>query len=257
MTFTGVRPYTPGDDIRALDWKVTARSGIPHIKQFVEERELTLLLIIDGSRSVLFGTQQRTKREYVAEIGAILAYAASYNQDKVGMMIFGNGIDHYVKPAKSRKHILRLIRDLLTHQPTGNTSNLAAALHSARQMLRQGTIIFIVSDFLFPVDSYAQSLKQLAHHHDITCMLIQDPLEDAIPDIGIVALQDMETAEVQWADTSSRDWQLQFQQRREHFSSDRRKLFQQAGIQELEINRGEDLIHALAKYFQSREHRRR
>lgn len=256
MAFSGVRPYSPGDDVRAIDWKVTARSGTPHIKQFVEERELTLMIIVDGSPSVLFGTQDRTKRDYLAEIAAILSYAAMFNQDRVAMLIFGDSVEHYSRPRKGRNHVLAMIRTLLTHQPKSTSSNLASALRIANQVLRRGAIVFIISDFLFPVDEYRQDIRLLAQHHDITCIAVNDPLERSLPDIGLVAMEDMETANIQWADTSSEKWQQMLTERITTQRKAREDLFWQIGVQELTIHPHDDVSATLVKFFANREPKR-
>lgn len=256
MAFSGVRPYTPGDDIRALDWKVTARSGTPHIKQFVEERELTLMIIVDGSPSVLFGTQDRTKRDYLAEIAAVISYAAIFNQDRVAMLIFGDTVEYYSRPRKGRNHVLAMIRTLLTHEPKSTTSNLASALRTANQVLRRGAIVFVISDFLIPVDNYQQDLKLLAQHHDVTCIAVNDPLERSVPDVGLIAMQDMETSHIEWADTSSGKWQQMLAERIAAQRAARENLFRKIGVQELAIHAHNDVSSTLVRFFASREPKR-
>ncbi|MEL6307420.1 MAG: DUF58 domain-containing protein [Chloroflexota bacterium] len=256
LSFAAVRPYMPGDDVRSIDWKVTARTGEPHIKQHVEERELTLMVIVDGSASVLFGTQDRRKRDFAAELGAVLAYAANNNSDKAGLLIFSDHVEHYVAPHKGRNHLLRIIRDLLTVETSGNGTDLALALQTAHRFLPRGAIVFVLSDFLMPVDSYSKPMMQLTQKHEVVNVVLSDPLEENIPDVGLMGMRDAETGDIQWVDTSSERWQTDFRAQRMQFVEAREKAFRWAGTTQVEIPPDGDYVRALTLYFQQQTRRR-
>lgn len=256
LSFAAVRPYVPGDDVRSIDWKVTARTGEPHIKQHVEERELTLMIVIDGSASVLFGTQDRQKRDFAAELGAVLAYAANNNSDKAGLLIFSDHIEHYVPPRKGRNHLLRLIRDLLTVETSGNGTDLAIALRTVHRLVPRGAIVFVLSDFLMDADSYRKPLMQLAQRHEVVTIVLSDPLEDAIPDVGMMIVRDAETGAVQWVDTSSERWQREFREQRTAFLQQRDVAFRWAGVDTVTIPPDGDYVRALTHFFQQQIRRR-
>lgn len=256
LLFDGVRPYIPGDDIRTLDWKVTARTGEPYIKQFIEERERVVMMIMDASASVFFGTIDQQKRERGAELAAILAYAANSNRDRVGLMLFSNQIEHYLAPGRSRNHILRLIRDLLTFQPKGQGTDLALALRAARRTLKRGSVIFIISDFLLPPDQYEHELRALARQHDVITIIISDPLEAEFPEVGLIHLRDLETGQTQLVDTSSAKWRTEFQAQRQNLQAQRDRIIGKAGIASLELKPDDDYISALVAFFQREAGRR-
>lgn len=258
LVFSSVRPYIPGDDVRSIDWKVTARTGEPYIKQHIEDRELTLMLIIDGSPSVLFGTQDQQKRDFAAELGAILAYAASMNNDRAGLLIFSDRIEHYIPPRKGRNHILRLIRDLLTIETTGSGSDLAMALRTVNRVLTRDAILFVLSDFLYPPETYASQLRMTGKQHDAAAIVLTDPLEESFPDVGLLTLRDSETGAIQQIDTGSSQWQQSFQEQSQQFRQARDTLFKQADIARIDIPPDGDYIRALMLYFQQRvqQHRR-
>lgn len=256
LSFASVRPYVPGDDVRSIDWKVTARARTPFIKEFVEERELTLMLIIDGSASVLFGTQDRQKRDFAAELGAILAYAANINNDKAGLLIFSDHIEHYVPPKKGRNHILRLIRDLLTIETSGRGTNLSLALQTVNRLMRRGAIVFLLSDFLMPAASFQHDLLITSKQHEVISIVLSDPLEESIPDVGIMAVRDAETGDVQFVDTSSEQWQTQFREQRMKMLSERDTAFHRAGIEHIDMPPDGDYVRALTHFFQQQARKR-
>ena len=170
--FAGVRPYEPGDDIRTMDWKVTARTGDPHIRQSVEERELTVMLVLDGSASLVFGTVDREKREAAAEVCSLLALVAMRKQDRVGLVVFTEQLELYIPPRKGRTHLLRLIQAIMTFQPKGTGSDLMLALRRVQQALRPGAIVFVMSDFLMPTDQYGRTLAILSRKHQVAALCL-------------------------------------------------------------------------------------
>jgi uncharacterized protein (DUF58 family) len=257
MSFASVRPYSHGDDIRSIDWKVSARAGQTYVKEFVEERELTLMIIIDGSASVLFGTQDKQKRDFAAELGAVLAYAANANNDKAGLMIFSDTIEHYVAPKKGKNHLLRLIRDLLTVETSGKGTDLGLALRTANRFLRQGAIVFILSDFLMDASNYQKDLLLLSKRHETIAIVLSDPLEEALPEVGMMGLRDVETGQVKWVDTSSAKWQKQFREERTKVLGERDKAFQKAGAERIDMPPDSDYVRALSQFFQKQARKRR
>ena len=201
MQFAEHRLYAPGDDVRHIDWKVSARSQEPYIKKYEEERELTVLLIVDVSGSEWFGSTSRLKSEVVAEVGGMLAFAATLTGDKIGAILFAGEIEELIPPRKSRAHVQRIIKSLLTHKPRTLGTNLSAALESARRVMKHNGIVFIVSDFL--AKDYSNELKRLSRKHDVIALKIQDPRETEIPKLGKILLTDPETGQEAYVDTSS------------------------------------------------------
>src|SRR3954470_7727180 len=202
MEFAEVREYQPGDEVRSIDWNVTARMRRPVVKRYVEERELTVMLAVDLSGSERFGTVRRFKSELATELGAVLAMSAVRNNDRVGIMLFTDRVEHVVPPAKGRRHVLRVIRDLLVHEPQGRGTDIAGALEYLRGMLRQKAIIFLVSDFFS--EALERPLKLAAQQHDVVAVTIEDPSEETLPDIGLARLVDPETGATIDVDTSDR-----------------------------------------------------
>lgn len=250
LSFAAVRPYQPGDDVRSIDWKVTARTGETFIKQHIEERELTLLIVIDGSASVLFGTQDRRKRDFAAELGAVLAYAANNNNDRAGLLIFSDHIEHYIPPKKGRNHLLHMIRDLLTVETKGKGTDLSLALRTANRLLPTGAIIFLLSDFLMPAESYRKDLMLAGQRHELVNVILSDPLEDNLPDVGLLVMRDSETGEIQWVDTSSKEWQQKFREKRTTFLEERQQVFNKAGVGSIDMPADGDYVRALGRFFQ-------
>lgn len=252
LSFARVRPYEAGDDVRRIDWKVTARTGEPFIKEHIEERELTLMIVIDGSASVLFGTQDRQKRDFAAELGAVLTYAANSNQDKAGLIIFSDHIEHYIAPKKGRNHLLHMIRDLLTFETSGKGTDLSLALQTVNRLVPRGAIIFLLSDFLMPPEQYRKMLLWCGQRHDMIGVVLQDPLEDHIPDVGLMGVHDAENGAIEWVDTGSKRWQQAFREQRDHFLAQRDAVFQWAGVHMIEIPPDGDYVRALTHFFQRR-----
>jgi len=200
MEFAEVREYQPGDDVRHIDWNVTARMGAPYVKKFVEERDLTLLLLVDVSGSQAFGSQFLLKRDYAAELAAVLAFSAVANHDRVGAILFSDRVEGYVPPGRGRDHALRIVRDLLALDPVGRGTDLALALRFARGVLRRRGIVAVISDF--QAEGYERALGVLRRRHDVIALRLSDPRESAVPAAGLVALRDPETGERRVVDTS-------------------------------------------------------
>lgn len=257
IAFDTVRAYEPGDDVRDIDWNVTARSGEPFIKRYTEERELTVMLLLDTSASVLFGSVNRPKRDLAAELGAVLAFAAITNNDKVGLLVFSDVIELHIPPRKGRNHILRLIRDLLAARPARRGTDLTMALRTANRLLKRRAIVFVISDFLVPPETYARELALLSRRHDVIAVRLQDPLEQAWPSVGLVGLRDAETGAMQWVDTASPEWVQQFIRQAQRLSKAREAALVKARVDRIDIPLDGDYVRALTRFFQQRERRAR
>lgn len=252
IEFDAVRPYEPGDDVRSIDWKVTARIGEPYIKRYVEERELTVLLVLDASASCLFGTVGQQKRDLAAELGAVLAYTALRNNDKVGLLVFSDQVEHYVSPRKGHNHILRLIRDLTDVQPAQRGTDLALALMTVNRLLKKRAVVFVMSDFLTIGDAYVTELSLTARRHDVMGVVLNDPLEQAWPNVGLVALEDAEVGHIQWVDTASETWRKAFKKQGQRFQQARKAALVGAGIDHFEVPTDGNYVAALSTFFQRR-----
>ena len=255
MEFDEVRPYNPGDEVRTIDWNVTARTGHPYVKRYVEERELTVMLMVDASGSGDFGSEGRFKRELAAELASVLSFSATTNKDKVGLMIFTDKVELYIPPRKGRKHVLRLIRELLAFEPQGHGTNIRQALDSINQILKRRSIVFLVSDFLADPDSYRRPLYMTNRKHDVIAVDLNDPLESSIANVGLLALEDAESGEVVWVDTGSKSWQQQFTQQTDNFNQAKIKAMSNAGVDQIDINTNQDYVKALTLFFQNRARR--
>ncbi len=252
MAFDEVRPYQFGDEIRTIDWNVTARTGEPYVKQYVEERELTVLLLVDASASEDFGSVDRFKRELAAELTAVLSFAATTNSDRVGLLIFTDQIELYIPPRKGRRHVLRLIRELLAFKPANRGTDIKLALESASQLLKRRSVIFLVSDFLADPDGYYKALSITGRKHDVIAVDLHDPLEREIGDVGVLALEDPETNEILWIDTSNPAWRSAFQQRTAQLAAAKDRNFKRAGIDRIAIGTDEEYTTPLAQFFRER-----
>lgn len=258
MEFDEVRPYQPGDEVRSIDWKVTARTGEPFVKRYVEERELTVMLLVDASASGQFGTVNRFKREIAAELAAVLAFSAITNNDKVGLLIFTDRLELYIAPRKGRRHVLRLIRDLLAFEPVGRRTDLKLGLDTINHMLKRRGIIFLISDFLAPPESYRPVLQITNRRHDVIAVTLNDPREVAEwPDVGLVALEDAETGQVQWVDTASARWRAEFAGRAARLQQARDRVFRKAKVDCINISTGAEYVTPLATFFERRARRLR
>jgi uncharacterized protein (DUF58 family) len=255
MEFADVRPYQQGDEIRTIDWNVTARTGEPYVKRYVEERELTVMLVVDASASENFGSVQRFKRELAAELTAVLSFAATTNNDRVGLLIFTDQVELYIPPRKGRKHVLRLIRELLAFEPQHTGTDIRLALDTINHLLKRRSIVFLVSDFLAPPDSYRTALAVTNRRHDLIAVDLHDPLEKTIGNVGLLAMEDPETREIVWADTGNKAWRAAFQQRMDAARSARTRVFRQAGVDRIDVATDRDYVAALTVFFQERYRR--
>ena len=254
MTFDAVRAYEPGDDVRSIDWNVTARAGEPYIKQFVEERELTVMLVLDTSASILFGTVNRAKHDLAAELGAVLALSAISNNDKVGLLVFSDKVELFVPPRKGRNHVLRLIRDLMAAHPTGQGTDMVVALRTLNRVLKRRAIVFLISDFLLASDEYLPELMITSRRHDVIAITLNDRLERQWPSIGLIGLKDSETGEVAWVDTAKATWRHRFSAQAQRFQHMRESALTKAGVDQIHLTSEDDYVRALAAFFQRREH---
>ncbi|MBK6713269.1 MAG: DUF58 domain-containing protein [Candidatus Promineifilaceae bacterium] len=255
MAFDEVRPYSPGDEIRTIDWNVTARTGEAYVKQFTEERELTVMLVVDMSGSGDFGSVNRFKRELAAELTAVLAFAATTNNDKVGLLIFTDRVELYIPPRKGRRHVLRLIRELLAFQPQNRGTDIKLALDTVNQMLQRRSIIFLVSDFLDDPARYRQALSMTNRRHDIIAVDLSDPLETDIANVGLLTLEDAETGALIWVDTSDKRWQAAFKQRSQQLAAEKHQAFIRASVDRIAVGTDQDYINPLTGFFQQRARR--
>ena len=255
MEFDEVRPYQVGDEIRSIDWNVTARTGEPHVKRYVEERELTVMLVVDASASENFGSVSRFKRELAAELTAVLSFAATTNNDKVGLLIFTDRVELFIPPRKGRRHVLRLIRELLAFEPKGRGTDIKLALDKVNQILKRRSIIFLVSDFLVPAESYQRELIVTNKRHDVISIDLHDPLENSLSDVGLLALEDPETDEIIWVDTSDRSWRNSYQMRVQLLEADKTRIFNGASVDRIHIATNEDYTAPLTSFFQERSRR--
>ena len=256
IEFDAIRPYEPGDDVRHIDWNVAARTGDAFVRQYVEERELTVMLLLDTSASCLFGSG-RQKRDLGAELGAVLAYSAIRNNDKVGLALFSTRTELYVPPRKGRNHILRLIRDLLTVQPANRGTDIAAALRMANRSLKRRSIIFLLSDFLAPVETYSTELSLLAHRHDVIALVLSDPLEREWPEVGLTRIEDAETGQGIWIDTNASDWQQSFSQQALRLQSRVDSALSKSNVDFIHLDTDEDYVSQLTALLQRRVSSRR
>ena len=254
MAFSEVREYQPGDDVRSIDWNVTARYNAPFVKVFEEEREMTVMLLIDVSASGNFGTQEQFKRELATELSAILAFSAIKNNDKVGVIFFTNKLEQFIPPKKGKSHILRIIREVLAFQPTEKGTNIAVALEYFNSVIKKRSICFILSDFMSK--EFDRPLKIASKKHDLVALRIHDIREDTLPNIGLVPMQDAETEEMLFVDTSSKKVRDNFAKNRVQATEKLRKLFPASGVDLIDITTGTDYVKPLINFFKTRGIRR-
>jgi len=256
IAFDAVRPYQPGDDIRDIDWNVTARADEAYVKEYAEERELTVLIVLDSSASFMFGTVKQRKRELAAEIGAVLALSATTNNDKVGLMTFSDQIEQYTPPRKGRNHILRIIRDLLEAPAVDKGTSLAEALQAINHLMRQRSIVFFLSDFLAADQEYQRELLVTAKKHDLIAVTINDPLEKRWNAGGLTKLRDAESGETVWIDSQPESWRTAFAKQSERFIERRNATLARAGVDHIDVDVSGDYVVALSRFFQERSRRR-
>ncbi len=253
MEFEEVRQYQVGDDVRSIDWNVTARYGEPYIKTFREERELTVLLLVDLSASHGFGTNEQLKRELVAEVCATLAFSAIRNNDKVGLTCFTDHVEKVVPAGKGTQHVLRVIRELLYHQPAGRRTNIAAALEHLNRTTKRRAVVFVVSDM--QDDGYEDALRLARQKHDVIPIVISDPREHELPNVGLIELIDSETDEVVVVDTANRSVRQAYAGRARQALEQRDQLLRSMRIDSIKVQTGESFVDPLTKFFRAREKR--
>ncbi len=260
VEFLDVREYLPGDDVRTIDWKVTARMGRPYVKKFVEDRELTVILCVDASGSGHFGTRSQFKIEQAAEIAATLAFSAVQNNDKVGLLFFTDHIEKYIPPKKGRFHVLRLIRDILFFEPKHKGTNPTLALEFLMNLIKHRAIIFFISDFIgdvFDPDTIRIPLGVAARRHDLVVITITDPAEEILPRLGLLELEDAETGEIMTIDTYDTTLLKQYRSHRLLQRENRQRLLKSLGVDNIELATAENFTPKLHKFFQERARRYR
>ena len=251
MEFAEVREYSIGDDIRHIDWNVTARTETPFVKRFEEERELTIMLVVDISRSSEFGSSDQMKGEIAVEIAALLAFSAIKNNDKVGLILFTDKIEKYVPPKKGKGHVLRVLRELLYFKPEGRGTDVAMAVEYLNRVCKKKVTTFIISDFIS--ENFARELQIAGKRHDIIAVKVTDPRESSLPDIGLIEFEDAETGELIVLDTSDANFQNKFYQSTIEDKEELESNFKQVGIDLIHIRTDEPYIHELVRFFKSRE----
>ena len=258
MEFVDVREYLPGDDVRAIDWKVTARMDRPYVKKFVEERELTVILCVDASGSGYFGTRTQFKLEQSAQVAATIAFSAVNNNDKVGLVFFTDRVERFVPPRKGKQHVLRIVRDILQFQPRHRGTRPAPALEYVMRILKHRAIVFVIGDFLgagYAADVVRTPLGIAARRHDVVAIPISDPAEGELPRVGLVELEDMETGELVTVNTSDEGLRRRYRAHAQEALARRDRLFTQLGIDSIPLHTHEDFTPKLHRFFQLRARR--
>ena len=254
LEFSEVREYQPGDDVRTIDWNVTARMGAPYVKRFVEERELTVLLAVDVSASQRFGTAAQRKEEVAAELGALIAFAAAANNDRVGLLTFSDRVEAFVPPRKGSRHILRLVRDLLSLRPARRGTDIGAAVGYLQRALRRHAIVFLISDFLD--DGFEAALRSAARRHDLIALVLSDRRELELPAVGLIEAEDAETGERVWLDAGDAAVRERFAEQAAGAQEARRRTLASLGVDVVEISTDGSYVEPLLSYFQARARRR-
>ena len=255
MEFDEVRQYHPGDDVRSIDWNVTARTGEPHVKSYIEERELTVMLVVDVSGSEDFGTRNRFKRDLAVELAAVMSFAATTNNDKVGLLLFTDRMELLVPPRKGRSHVLRMVRDLLLFQSEGTGTDITLALNTVHRMLKRRAIIFLVSDFLADPESYRQAMLVTNRRHDVVAFDLSDPLEREIASVGVIALEDAESGQIRWVDTGRSEWRREFNDRVARLEVGKRDVLTAAGVDRVSLTTERDYVAEVGAFFRTRRQR--
>jgi uncharacterized protein (DUF58 family) len=256
IAFSEVREYMPGDDIRLIDWNVSARMNEPYVKLFIEEREMTVLLLVDMSASGRFGSRDQEKRELAAELAAILAFSAIRNNDRVGLIIFTDDVERFVPAKKGKKHVLRVISEILSYVPRSPRTNLGVGLDFLGRIARRRAVAFLVSDFLAPSSQYERALRIASRRHDLIPVTVTDPLEEALPAVGLVELEDPETGELVVFDTSGpegRAFAVESRALRER----RETLFRRLDLDAISVRTDRPYLPALTSFFEARARRLR
>lgn len=253
MNFQEVREYTPGDDIRSIDWNVTARMNAPFVKKFTEERELTVMLVVDVSASGGYGSVSLSKREIAAEVASVLAFSAIQNNDKVGLLLFSDDVELFIAPKKGRLHTLRLIREMLYFKPKGRGTDLVQALDYLNRVITRRSVVFVVSDFLSP--DFSKPLAVTGRRHDCVAIPVMDPGEQSLPDVGIVTFEDAESGRQIEIDTSNRAAMKAFAELEKKRCQELDRLFASRGIDSIPLRTDEDYLPPLRAFFKKRERR--
>lgn len=251
MAFSEVREYTPGDDVRTIDWNVTARFGTPFVKVFEEERELSVVLLVDVSASGFFGTTKQFKQEMVTELCAVIAFSASQNNDKIGVIFFSDRIEKFIPPKKGKSHILRIIRELIEFKPEHKQTNIELALKYMTNVIKKRSVVFLITDFLAE-PNYRDAIKIANKKHDLVALRVVDRTEMQLPDVGLIKLRDNETGQLMWVDSSDSRFRKQFEVNRLKFEDDLKDIFNRAGIDAARINTHESYIQPLMNLFKNR-----
>jgi uncharacterized protein (DUF58 family) len=250
IAFSEVREYQYGDDIRSIDWNVTARFNHPFVKVYEEERELTVMLLIDVSGSGNFGTNVNFKRDIMTEVAAVLSFSAIYNNDKIGVVFFTDTVEKFIPPQKGRKHILRIIRELLDFKPGSSKTNLSEPLRFLTNAIKKRCTAFIISDFIAP--EFEEALRIAANKHDVVALKVSDPLEKSLPDVGLLKVQDSESGAEKWIDTSSKYLRKTYGDWWNRHIETVENRFNRCGVDFTELSTGEDYVKPLIKLFESR-----
>jgi uncharacterized protein (DUF58 family) len=253
MEFAEVRLYQPGDDVRTIDWNVTARTGVPHVKRFAEERELTVMLLVDASASTLFGSVRQTKQALAAELGALLAFSAITNNDKVGLVMFSDRIELALPPRKGTRHVLRVIRDILSLDPQGRGTDLAGALEHLRHVTKRRCVVFVISDFLTP--GWKRALRIASRRHDVIAVALEDPREAEMPDVGLVELEAAETGERYVVDTGNPRVRSELVRHAARERAERDRTLRSADVDTIVVSTDRPYTQALLRFFRMRERR--
>jgi len=253
MEFDEVREYMPGDDIRTIDWNVTARTGKPYVKRYVEERELTVIFLVDLSASGSFGSVDKLKNEIAAEFCALLSFSAVKNNDKVGLILFTDKVEKYIPPKKGTTHVLRVIRELLSFRAAASSTDITRALDFLGKVTTKRAVVFLVSDF--QAEGYEKALRIISKKHDLISVTIVDPREIKLPDVGLIELEDAETGEIVLIDTSNPEVRRRYERLGEEKAGRLRDLFASMGIDQIEVRTDRDYIPTLVRFFRVRERR--
>lgn len=257
IEFDDFREYQPGDDVRFLDWNVTARMDNPFVRKYIEERELTVMLVVDVSGSGDYGSQEDSKRERAAEVAAVFAFSAVQNQDKVGLILVSDRVEHYLPARKGSSHALRCLRDILNIRPKSRRTNLTPALDLSLERIAHRALVVVVSDFLTPDSTWEKSLRQLAAKHDVVAAQITDPREWELPNAGRVCLEDPETGEQYIVNTSHPAVRQQYAQRVSERQETLGRMLRKNAVERLDVRTHDDYVPALKAYFRSRKRRKR
>lgn len=253
MEFKEVREYVPGDEIRMIDWNVTARTGVPHVKLLAEERELTVMLLVDASGSGLFGSVERFKNELAAELCAVLAFSAIKNNDKVGLIIFTDDVELYIPPSKGRRHVLRVIREVLFFKPKARGTSIPRALHFLNGVTTRRAVAFLVSDFM--ADDYELPLRIANRRHDIIAVTVTDPREESVPDVGRISLRDTETGREVVCNTSDAGFRKEYAKAAVERVKKRDQVFLRTGVDAIHVRTDKPYVTELYRFFRMRERR--